>query len=508
MTDLFLNGWALWVCAWQSLLVLALGLLLAAAAKRLGGPAGGHAVLSISALFAVILPFASIGLKLSSPSFLHAEDAALAARETHLLFPLSTQTTVLDTAIAVPAADTARINLGLLLTMLWIAGAVLLLLRTATQFALGVRLLSRARPLVNERLHAYLLEATQSSGRANPPVTFTTDSVHCPAIWCWSIHPSLLLPPGIIDRADVNWRAVFAHELAHLRRRDHMTAIAMEIVTALLFWNPLVWLVRRRLDLLSDMACDSRAVGSGIRADDYAEVLLSLLPQRRSLTALSMVSGKKNLRTRLDFLLTTGTALRARPLVIASLSALLMTALSAALIAAIPAEYLGVRNTLVSNSGMERGSGGPADWLMGANLNGVHYLHDHAVSRRGTSSIAIRKTANNFYPIAEWSQLVHEQVPADARTLNFSAWVKSENVHKSIIDIQFTDENDNWTHEWLAYIGARNPGDAPAQHDWKLIEGSVPIPEGTTSLTIALQMYGPGTVWFDDVSANFSTNGK
>jgi RNA polymerase sigma-70 factor (ECF subfamily) len=34
----------------------------------------------------------------------------------------------------------------------------------------------------------------------------------------------------------------------------------------------------------------------------------------------------------------------------------------------------------------------------------------------------------------------------------------------------------------------------------------VEIPAGTTELRIALQIYGPGTVWFDDLSAEYVPN--
>ncbi|HWD38454.1 MAG TPA: dienelactone hydrolase family protein, partial [Fimbriimonas sp.] len=44
----------------------------------------------------------------------------------------------------------------------------------------------------------------------------------------------------------------------------------------------------------------------------------------------------------------------------------------------------------------------------------------------------------------------------------------------------------------------------PATHDWKKYGAVLQIPSGTTSMTIALEMYGPGTVWLDDVDAEFA----
>jgi hypothetical protein len=68
----------------------------------------------------------------------------------------------------------------------------------------------------------------------------------------------------------------------------------------------------------------------------------------------------------------------------------------------------------------------------------------------------------------------------------------------------FLDEDGNWlSHEWAAYIGAKEENDPPADHDWKQYSGRVNIPAGATKLRIALQDYGPGKVWFDDVQARY-----
>ncbi len=42
-----------------------------------------------------------------------------------------------------------------------------------------------------------------------------------------------------------------------------------------------------------------------------------------------------------------------------------------------------------------------------------------------------------------------------------------------------------------------------ATHDWKEYSGVVAVPNGTTGVAIALQIYGPGKVWFDKVEARY-----
>jgi len=59
-------------------------------------------------------------------------------------------------------------------------------------------------------------------------------------------------------------------------------------------------------------------------------------------------------------------------------------------------------------------------------------------------------------------------------------------------------------HEWAAYIGAKKANDPPVDHDWKKCTATVAVPKGTDQLVIALQIYGPGTVWFDNVTARYA----
>jgi len=73
----------------------------------------------------------------------------------------------------------------------------------------------------------------------------------------WSLRrPVLVLPAS----QGLPAPTVVAHELAHLRRRDHWTAWFELGVQALHFWNPLFWLARRQLHRAAELACDQWVV--------------------------------------------------------------------------------------------------------------------------------------------------------------------------------------------------------------------------------------------------------
>ena len=84
---------------------------------------------------------------------------------------------------------------------------------------------------------------------------------------------------------------VLAHELAHLRRRDHWVRLVELVVSVLHWWNPLVWWVRRRLHAVEEQCCDAWVAWvCPDRSHDYAESLLKaaeLPPHHSSLLVLA-----------------------------------------------------------------------------------------------------------------------------------------------------------------------------------------------------------------------------
>ncbi|WP_435008596.1 RNA polymerase sigma factor [Tundrisphaera lichenicola] len=159
--------------------------------------------------------------------------------------------------------------------------------------------------------------------------------------------------------------------------------------------------------------------------------------------------------------------------------------------------------SLLSNGGVEEAEGHrPSSWTSGADIPGVEYLWSRDVGHSGQASLCLKKTAQRYFPIAQWSQIIDRK--GETSRLKVSAWVKAEKVGKAILDTQFLDGDGKWSHAWVAYIGAKEADDLPVSHDWKRYEGVVEIPWGTTQIRVAPQIYGPGTVWFDDLEAQYS----
>jgi hypothetical protein len=64
------------------------------------------------------------------------------------------------------------------------------------------------------------------------------------------------------------------HEFGHIRRQDCLTLLLAQVVCALYWMNPLVWLATRQLRMAQEQACDDLVLRSGASAADYAELLV------------------------------------------------------------------------------------------------------------------------------------------------------------------------------------------------------------------------------------------
>ncbi len=89
--------------------------------------------------------------------------------------------------------------------------------------------------------------------------------------------PILAWPANISDRLDdAHLEAILAHELAHVRRRDNLTAALHMLVEAIFWFHPLVWGIGARLLAERECACDEEVLLLGRQPSIYAEGILKV----------------------------------------------------------------------------------------------------------------------------------------------------------------------------------------------------------------------------------------
>jgi len=157
------------------------------------------------------------------------------------------------------------------------------------------------------------LQARELAGRLGlarcPGVWFLTAPVS-PMLWTLARSPRLLLPLSLWQRLSLDeQKTLLAHELAHLRRRDHWMRILELLVLGLYWWLPVVWWARRQLREAEEQCCDAWVVWAlPDAAQAYASALIetvSFLSQSRSAlpVAASCIGHTSLLRRRLTMIM-------------------------------------------------------------------------------------------------------------------------------------------------------------------------------------------------------------
>jgi beta-lactamase regulating signal transducer with metallopeptidase domain len=180
---------------------------------------------------------------------------------------------------------------------LWAGGAVVLLSLTVVRGRRFARLLAFAAS-PSPGLEEHVSRLARRMGVSRPPPVRLVAARISPMLRPRLGRVELLFPAGLLARLDGFERdTLLAHELAHVRRRDHWVR-ALELVTVALFWwHPVAWWTRARLRRAEEQACDAWVVQTlPTRSQSYARALVKtvefLAGAERPLPALASGLGE------------------------------------------------------------------------------------------------------------------------------------------------------------------------------------------------------------------------
>jgi WD40 repeat protein/beta-lactamase regulating signal transducer with metallopeptidase domain len=163
------------------------------------------------------------------------------------------------------------------LLAVWAIGSVVaagLALRRVRRFA---RLLNFASD-PPAHLVADVAAVARRMGLRRPPRVRVVPGVVAPLVWAVG-RPTLYFPAGLLDRLTPEQRfALIAHELAHLRRWDHVVRVIEFAALAVYWWCPLAWLARREFRRLEEEACDAEVTAADPESGyAYASAILETI---------------------------------------------------------------------------------------------------------------------------------------------------------------------------------------------------------------------------------------
>src|SRR5262245_41438844 len=160
-------------------------------------------------------------------------------------------------------------------TVVWLLGV-------AVSLSWQLRRIARHLSLIRQGTAApqALIEEIRAIARhlgVRPPRALIVPRILSPFVWCLG-RLRLVWPDTLLGRVEVERsRGIIAHELAHVRRRDHWVSWLELAAGIVWWWNPLFWVTRKRLRESAEMASDALAISaSPERRREYAEMLLEM----------------------------------------------------------------------------------------------------------------------------------------------------------------------------------------------------------------------------------------
>jgi beta-lactamase regulating signal transducer with metallopeptidase domain len=163
---------------------------------------------------------------------------------------------------------------------IWAAGSIGLMAIEGVRLVRLARRVKRATPADPAIVHR-VAQLSARLGLRPVPVLAMPDHAS-PVVWCFG-RPRLLWPADLSTTRDGAFASdpcidgVIVHELAHIKRLDHLVGWIELAAGVVWWWNPLFWFVRAARREQAELACDAwviSALPDGRRA--YAESLLAL----------------------------------------------------------------------------------------------------------------------------------------------------------------------------------------------------------------------------------------
>lgn len=399
------------------------------------------------------------------------------------------------------------------LFLVWAIGVLAYVLLFFRQVTTLRSVLRSGEPIEETFAGATVRRMAAKIGLNRPPRIVASDAVSTP-LTTNPFRPVIVLPCALLETlTDAEVELTLAHELAHVRRGDLLLAIPLLLAQAAFWFFPPVWFCVRAWDTARESACDEMALAmTGATPAAYGDLLIKVIEadhRQLSLPALGVSSSFHTLRFRLGGLGSfTSPSYTERP--IAAVLLFLGICLTLPLQVTAKGGSGSSATNRVQNAGFEAGAETPTGWRHGS-LFGVprtRGVRDTAVKHSGRASLRFTKSGATFFPVAFLEQTL-PPVPDGATKMRLRVWVKAKQVRKATVAVHLGNAEGVTTNiVWGAYIGEANDGDKPANHDWKPYETVVSLPTGTRTVTLMPQMYGSGTVWFDDMSASFERSNR
>ncbi|MCA1620894.1 MAG: M56 family metallopeptidase, partial [Acidobacteria bacterium] len=314
---------------WQATLFAALALGVTLLLRR-GAPARLRYSLWLVAALKFAAPsalFAYFAAALGLDSLWRDSEGAAAPLFMRIAEPVTTDSP--DLVVGVSAAR-GHEELLCVLTLVWLAGCAALALVWFGKRREFLRSVCAGREAWAGREFEALARARARLGLRREVLLVLSEARTEPGVWR-TRRPVLLLPSEVAAQLDdEELEAVVLHELAHVERRDNLCANLLTALACVFWFNPVVWLVGRKLFAERESACDERVLEAGGGSGAYAAGILKVVRfcSGWRVAGVAGVASGSNLRRRIEMIMLGEKGVRVRAWHRATLSGLAAVALT------------------------------------------------------------------------------------------------------------------------------------------------------------------------------------
>ncbi len=167
-----------------------------------------------------------------------------------------------------------------LVAILYVMGVAIMLIKLVIGVQVSRHLRTVSHPILQAPILARVAEQARKLSLQIVPVIAYCEQVVVPVV-IGLLRPMILIPTAMVSGLTIEQlEAVLTHELAHLRRRDHLMIVVQRVLEAVLFFHPVLWSLSRRIHDERETCCDDLVLAVGADRLFYAQSLLRVAELR------------------------------------------------------------------------------------------------------------------------------------------------------------------------------------------------------------------------------------
>ncbi len=258
--------------ALKSLLIVGAAFVMLTIARN-SAPVHRVLISRLALLTVVVLPFAILfipSIRLTIPGFFGSAWSSVVSSVS--VSSVADTETIMDYGFVIPWTAW--------LVLVWLAGATAIWVRVMAGILLTARTVRKSEPVTDRSIIEMQASVAKRIGMKTVVRITRSGAADIPFAW-GVLKPVIVLPESSCDWSPEALRMVLLHETSHIKQHDTIWAFVGCAATVLYWFNPLVWILRKRMVIEAEKTCDDIVLYAGSDAPSYAAHLLEVARQIR-----------------------------------------------------------------------------------------------------------------------------------------------------------------------------------------------------------------------------------